>query len=149
MTIMSWLVVFTYSAFVSGNIKYGLIAFIGVCFAHLAANILDDYFASIALENRDFIDRRNFEIMHSGVNVLKSWLEANPEFRCILPSGGTTVLLKYKYDIPSREYCKKLQNSTGVALLPGETMEMEGYARLGFCADNLGEALDRISKFKP
>ena len=44
MTIMSWLVIFTYSAFVAGNVKYGLIAFIGVCFAHLAANILDDYF---------------------------------------------------------------------------------------------------------
>ena len=115
----------------------------------ISVSILDDYFASIALENRDFIARRNVEIMRSGVNVLKSWLEANPEFRCILPSGGTTVLLKYNYDIPSREYCRKLQNSTGVALLPGETMEMEGYARLGFCADNLGEVLDRISKFKP
>ncbi len=44
MTIMSWLVIFTYSVLSSGNIKYGLIAFVGICFAHLAANILDDYF---------------------------------------------------------------------------------------------------------
>ena len=44
MTIMSWLVIFIYSALMSGNIKYGLLAFAGICFAHLAANILDDYF---------------------------------------------------------------------------------------------------------
>ena len=44
MTIMAWLVVFTYSATVSGQIMYGLIALIAVCFVHLAANILDDFF---------------------------------------------------------------------------------------------------------
>ena len=55
MTIMSWLVVFTYSAFVSGNIKYGLIAFIGVCFAHLAANILDDQCLFLTIHQEDGI----------------------------------------------------------------------------------------------
>lgn len=44
MTIMSWLVVFTYSALFSGNILNGILALIGICFAHLVTNILDDYF---------------------------------------------------------------------------------------------------------
>ncbi len=44
MTIMSWFVIFTYSALVSGHIKYGLLTLIGVCFVHLAANVFDDYF---------------------------------------------------------------------------------------------------------
>lgn len=44
MTIMSWLVVFTYSAINMGNIKYGLLALIGLCFAHLGTNLIDDYF---------------------------------------------------------------------------------------------------------
>lgn len=43
MTIFSWLVIFIYSAMDSGNIFYGLIAFIGLCFAHLGTNMLDDY----------------------------------------------------------------------------------------------------------
>lgn len=60
MTIMSWLVVFTYSAFVSGNIKYGLIAFIGVCFAHLAANILDDYFDYKSLIRQVNFDKKEY-----------------------------------------------------------------------------------------
>lgn len=44
MTIMSWLVIFTYSAINMGNIKYGIIALIGLCFAHLGTNLIDDYF---------------------------------------------------------------------------------------------------------
>lgn len=43
MTIMSWFVIFTYSFFGSGNWLYGLIALFGICFAHLATNVLDDY----------------------------------------------------------------------------------------------------------
>lgn len=41
-TVMSWLVVFIY-ALDKGNALYGIIALIGVIFAHLATNILDDY----------------------------------------------------------------------------------------------------------
>lgn len=41
-TVMSWLVVFIYT-FDKGNILYGIIALIGIIFAHLATNILDDY----------------------------------------------------------------------------------------------------------
>ena len=113
----------------------------------ISVSILDDYFASVALENRDAIAERNFGIMHSGVNTLNNWLKNNPKFQCTMPTGGTTVLLKYNLDMPSREFCKKLQSQTGVALLPGETMEIEGYARLGFCAENLQEALNKITEF--
>lgn len=110
----------------------------------ISVSALDDYFAAIALENRDFIAARNFEIMQKGVHILKEWLKQNPRFSCVLPSGGTTVLLKYNYDMPSREFCRNLQKRSGVALLPGETMEMEGYVRLGYCADNLKQALEKI-----
>ena len=44
MTIMSWLVVFVFALIDSGNLWYGLIAFAGLCTAHLGTNIIDDYF---------------------------------------------------------------------------------------------------------
>lgn len=44
MTIFSWLIIFTFSAINSGNILYGVIALIGICFVHLGTNLLDDYF---------------------------------------------------------------------------------------------------------
>lgn len=113
----------------------------------ISVSILDDYFASIAIENREKIADRNFKIMKNGIKILKAWLDKNPDIDCVLPSGGTTVLIKYNLDIPSKVFCKNLQDATGVALLPGETLEMEGYARLGFCAENLAPALEKISEY--
>ena len=44
MSIFSWLVIFVYSAISSGNTLYGILALVGICFAHLGTNIVDDYF---------------------------------------------------------------------------------------------------------
>ena len=113
----------------------------------ISISTLDDYFSAIALENKDFIAKRNFKIMNERINILKNWLDNTPKVHCILPKGGTTALLKYNFDIPSGELCRTLQQKTGVALLPGETLEMEGYVRLGYCADNLEPALEKFGKF--
>lgn len=43
-TVMSWLSVFAYALISGGNAVFGVLALTGVCFAHLAANIFDDYF---------------------------------------------------------------------------------------------------------
>ena len=108
---------------------------------------LDDYFAAIALEQRAGIEKRNFKILNNRLNILRNWLDINPKVSCILPKGGTTVLLKYGLNIPSKEFCKNLQQETGVALLPGETLEMEHYVRLGFCAENLEPALNILADY--
>ncbi len=44
MTILSWLVIFVFSYLDSGNFLYGIVSLLGLCFAHLGANVLDDYF---------------------------------------------------------------------------------------------------------
>ncbi|MBE7703329.1 MAG: prenyltransferase [Cyanobacteria bacterium SIG28] len=43
MSILSWMVVFTFGVVNSGNILYGIIALLGICLAHLGTNVLDDY----------------------------------------------------------------------------------------------------------
>lgn len=43
MSFFSWLVVFVYGLNKDGNALYGLLALIGICFAHLATNLFDDY----------------------------------------------------------------------------------------------------------
>ena len=113
----------------------------------ISISALDDYFAAVALENKDAIAERNFKIMNNGLTILNNWLNSTPRVRCILPKGGTTVLLNYNRNIPSRELCKKLQQDTGVALLPGETLEIEGYVRLGYCAENLEQALNLFGEW--
>ncbi|MCR5265402.1 MAG: prenyltransferase [Cyanobacteria bacterium RUI128] len=43
MTIFSWLIVFCYGMKNNGNLWYGIIALFGICFAHLATNLFDDF----------------------------------------------------------------------------------------------------------
>jgi len=43
-TLLSWLVIFTYSLTKGGNALYGIIAYIGIALVHLATNLSDDYF---------------------------------------------------------------------------------------------------------
>ncbi|MBQ6516957.1 prenyltransferase [bacterium] len=43
MTVLSWLTAFIYGISQDGNILYGAIALIGLIFAHLGANLIDDY----------------------------------------------------------------------------------------------------------
>ncbi|MBR1776110.1 aminotransferase class I/II-fold pyridoxal phosphate-dependent enzyme [bacterium] len=113
----------------------------------ISISIIDDYFASLALETKNSIAYRNFDIMRKGLTVLEEWIASEIYADCILPRGGTTALIRYKKDIPSRDFARNLQRSTGVAVLPGETLEMEGYFRLGFCTDALSPALSLISEF--
>lgn len=113
----------------------------------ISVSMIDDYVAAIALENRAKIEARNLEIMQQGFLTLAGWLKDNHNVDCVLPKGGTTVLLKYNKNVSSRNLCKNLQYKTGVALLPGETFEMEGYVRLGYCAENLKNALTIFSEY--
>ena len=115
----------------------------------ISVSIVDDYYASVALENRERIALRNFKIMREGLEILSDRLNENVYFKAHLPQGGTTALIRYKKDIPSRRLCKELQAKTGVALLPGETMEMEGTVRVGYCVGKeiLDKGLVEFSKF--
>ena len=60
MTIMSWLVVFTFSVINSGNIWYGLLALLGICLAHLGTNILDDFFDYKSLIKQVNFNKREY-----------------------------------------------------------------------------------------
>ncbi len=60
MTIMSWLVIFTYSSLVAGNTKYGIVTLIAVSLVHLAANILDDYFDYKTLIKQVNFDKKEY-----------------------------------------------------------------------------------------
>lgn len=60
MTILSWLVVFTYSALEGGNIGYGLLALVGISLAHLATNVLDDYFDYKSLIKQADFDKKEY-----------------------------------------------------------------------------------------
>ena len=64
MTLLSWLVIFVYSIIDSGNVLYGLVALMGLCFAHLGTNIIDDYFDYKSLIKQVDFDKTEY-LKHS------------------------------------------------------------------------------------
>ena len=115
----------------------------------ISVGILDDYFASVAIENKDKIIKRNLNKILEGKKVLIDWLEYENHCHCVIPCGGTTAFAGYDMNIKSTDLCVKLQNDTGVMLLPGETMELDGYLRIGYGnnPDILKKALDIFSQW--
>ena len=115
----------------------------------ISVGILDDYFASIAIENKEKIIKRNLEKIFIGKKILKNWADKNPDIRLVIPNGGTTAFIGYNKAITSEILCKKLQEETGIMILPGSTLELDGYLRIGYGNnfEQLKQALEIFSEW--
>ena len=115
----------------------------------ISVGMLDDYFAAIALESREKIAIRNTKIIRDNLSILDNWVSNEPNISYIKPKAGTTALLKYDFDIPSRDFCIELLEKTGVLFAPGIAMEMEGWVRIGYANDPkiLTKGLSKVSEY--
>ena len=110
---------------------------------------IDDYLASIALENKDKIIDRNHKIVRDNIRILDEWVQNEPKITYVKPKSGTTAFLKYDFDMPSEEFCLKLLESKGVMLVPGTALHTEGFLRIGyaFSPSALKKGLEKLSEF--
>lgn len=115
----------------------------------ISVGILDDYFASIAIENKEKIISRALEKIKTGKEILTIWAKSEPRVHLVTPQGGTTAFVRYDAQLTSTELCAKLQQDTGVMLLPGETLEVDKYVRIGYgnSFEKLKKALNIFSEF--
>ena len=115
----------------------------------ISVGMIDDYFASLAIENKDKIIKRNLDKIKTGKEILLNWASSEPKITVVPPNGGTTVFARYNLPVSSAELCKNLQSETGVMILPGETMELDGYLRIGYANnfERLKTALNIFSKW--
>jgi len=98
----------------------------------ISVGMINDHLASLALENRQKILERSQTITRTNLKILSDWVEGESMISWVKPESGTTALLKYDLDMPSREFCVALLEQTGVMLTPGSAMDTEGYLRIGF-----------------
>ena len=115
----------------------------------ISVGMLDDYFAALALENKDRILERTRRITRGNLTILDNWVRNEPHISYLKPQAGTTALLKYNFDMPSRDFCVQLLRDTGVMFTPGSVMHMEGWLRIGYANDPaiLSEGLEKVSGF--
>lgn len=96
---------------------------------------IDGHFATIALEAADRILERSRRITRTNLAILSDWIDSQPRLCWVKPASGTTALLRFDLPMSSADLCRQLQAETGVMLLPGSTLDMEGWLRIGYaCA---------------
>lgn len=110
---------------------------------------IDDHFAALALENAPRLLERSQKITRGNLALLAEWVENEPKLSWVRPLSGTTTLLTYDFDMPSRDLCVKLLQETGVMFTPGSAFGEEGTVRIGFANDpaNMAKGLKRVSTF--
>lgn len=96
---------------------------------------LDDHFAALALEHSGRVLERSRRITRQNLQILDDWIAGQPRISYVKPKSGTTALLRYDMAIPSADLCRRLQAETGVMLLPGSALDMEGWLRIGYACD--------------
>lgn len=115
----------------------------------ISVGMLDDYFAALALESKDRILERSQSITRGNLAILADWMAGEPSLSWVKPKAGTTAFVKYDFDMPSRDFCIRLLNETGVMFTPGSVMHMEGWLRIGYANDPeiLRAGLAKVSEF--
>ena len=112
----------------------------------ISSGPMSDYLGTIVLKCKDDILKRSDEITSKGKQLLKDWLENETHFSCVIPEYGTVGFLKYDFDIPSSQFCQKLQNDTGIFFVPGSCFGIENHVRFGFThSDHIEKALPILS----
>lgn len=115
----------------------------------ISVGMLNDLFASIALEHRDALLKRNHEILRTNLALLDAWIAKEPLLSYVKPKSGTTALVRFDLDMSSRDFCVALLEKTGVMFVPGSAMDMEGYVRIGYTnrREVLEAGLAKVSDF--
>ena len=115
----------------------------------ISVGMLDDHFATIALESYQNLLKRAHDITRGNLSYLASWIEGEPKLSWVKPKSGTTALVKFDLEMGSYDFCVELLQKTGVMFTPGAALQMEGYVRIGY-ANNpeiLKAGLERVSDF--
>ncbi len=115
----------------------------------ISVGMINDALATLILQNKDKIIARNMDIVLGNAKMLADWVASEPLISYTAPKGGTTAFLKYDIDMPSKDFCLKLLEQTGVLVLPGSAFDIEGYFRMGYCNDPkiIRDGLVKFSEF--
>lgn len=115
----------------------------------ISVGMINDHFATMALENKDKLLARTHAITRGNLATLDAWVDKERRISWVKPRAGTTTLLRVDTAMTSRAFCIDLLDKTGVLLTPGDAFDMEGYVRIGY-ANNpeiLTEGLGKMSEY--
>ena len=112
----------------------------------IAVGVINDHFATLALESSDKLLERSRKITRGNLAMVDSWITEQPLISWVKPKSGTTAFLKFDLPMTSREFCIDLLKETGVMVTPGSALGVEGYVRLGY-ANNPAIIQEGLKRF--
>ncbi|MBE6971513.1 MAG: aminotransferase [Ruminococcaceae bacterium] len=104
---------------------------------HISCGLFDEALAAEALAHKDVLLQRNCAIVRENLAILDAWVASEPHVRYTKPQAGTTALVYYDYDIPSRELCHEMYHTTGAFVVPGDCFEQPRSMRIGYACDKV------------
>ncbi len=115
----------------------------------ICAGVFDDLITTHVLKHKEFVLKRNHDIVSRNLKIVKDWVANEPRVSLIFPRHVSTSFIKL--DIPEEieNFCIRLLKEKGVLLVPGNRFDMPGYARLGYCThtETLQKGLEKLSEF--
>ncbi len=115
----------------------------------ISCGLFDEALAAVALRHRDTLLARNREIIRGNLEILDAWVASEPHVHYTKPQAGTTALVYYDFDVPSRQLCHNMYHATGAFAVPGDCFEQEHCMRLGYACDRptLRAGLAAVSEY--
>ena len=116
---------------------------------HISCGLFDEALATVALEHKDVLLQRNRTIVRENLAILDAWVASQPHVRYTKPQAGSTALVYYDYDIPSRQLCHDMWHTTGAFVVPGDCFEQPCSMRIGYACDQqvLRDGLKAIDEY--
>jgi aspartate/methionine/tyrosine aminotransferase len=124
----------------------------------ISVSQVDDQIAAFAL-SQDTIHSllaRNIGLAKANLAAVEKFMiKYDEECEWVRPIAGTTAFIKFHRSgapVDARDFCEKLQEKTGVMLVPGDECfgaEFKGYVRLGFVQEEetMQEGLKWLGQF--
>ena len=115
----------------------------------ISCGMFDEAVAELALANAEKLLVRNRSLVRRNLSVLDEWVRNQPHVSYVKPEAGTTALVFYDLDIPSRRFCEEMFHETGAFVTPGECFGQEHCMRIGYACDTdtLKAGLKAVDQF--
>lgn len=116
----------------------------------ISSSIPSEYFAEIALANKDLILKRNKDLIRRNLDLVREWVASEPHITMLEPKGATMTMLYYDYDVDSMTACREMYEKEKIFIYPGEIFGLERNSiRLGFSIgyDELKGGLEAVSRY--
>ena len=120
-------------------------------FTTICSSAPGEFFAALALRNKEWILNRNRDIIKTNLKYLESFFERYAHlFEWLKPKAGPIAFPVLKFTDDAEAFCLDLVNKKGVLLLPGNMFNCNcnrQFVRFGFGRKNMPEALERLEDY--